>query len=863
MNKLFWKILIPSLAGIGATICAILAFYFINKSLPGWGILAALVAGGVGNQLFTLLGNSLMRFNAWLIRPRDGDVIFAFNRLPMEEPYTSQAGGKGKSLAIMKQEGVFPVPDGSVILSSAFVNGNLTDEAWRQVQKELTRLRKGGETAFAVRSSALQEDSAQASFAGEFESVLNVTTDDEVRDAIRRVAGSASSERVDSYTRHHGLQPGEHAVAVVIQKMIQPDYAGVLFTVDPLTGNFSQMSGNVVKGIGEQLVSGSVSADTFTFDRPAGTYHGPDSLEAAARPLFRAAAAIETLMGCPQDIEWAIKDGKVFVLQARPITTLNGFDPVNAVWNDSLKGEFLWSATNLMEASPEVLTPFTASLLPYLTKRGGPSLNVKGYPINGIIGGRFYVNISVQVSAFSRMFKGDIRRTYKELSGWWGDIPEGMTIPVIPLTGDEWFRGILPEMMKSISQFGKYQKSAPKFLAENRAVCESLRDEIRQMADKTRLVDLWNTKIFPRYRDSFLYIVANSTDVQVKVERELRQLVDGDTASALLSNLGGGDGQLESLGPMAGLGLVAAGRMTREEYMENYGHRGVNEGEISWPRPMEDPEWLDKKLAEWQKSPADVDALLARQREAYDAAWKEFCAKVPNKAKYMQKRLAQAAQAARMRERVRSEATRRISVLRAFTLRAGELLGINDGVFYLTIDELLEALSDSTYTLPDLAKRKETYERYRALPPYPALIRGRFDPFAWAADPNRRSDVFDASAQKTTPIETGAENVIRGFAGALGVVEGTVRRLESLDDSSQFQAGEVLVTTMTNIGWTPLFPRAAAIVTDLGAPLSHAAIVAREIGIPAVVGCGNATMRLETGDRVRVDGGRGLVEVLS
>ena len=862
MNKLVWKIAVPSLAGVGATVCAILAFNVVNKSYPGWGLLAALVAGGVGNQLFTLLGNGLMRLNAWLIRPREGEVVFAFNRLPMEESYATRAGGKGKSLAKMKQEGVFPVPDGSVILSSAFVNGELTPEAWQQVQKELARLRKGAAPAFAVRSSALQEDSAQASFAGEFESILNVTTDGEIREAIRRVAGSANSERVDSYTRHHGLQPGEHAVAVVIQKMVQPDYAGVLFTVDPLTGNFSQMSGNVVKGIGEQLVSGSVTADTFTFDRPAGTYHGPADLESAAKPLFRAAAAIEMLMGCPQDIEWAVKDGKVFILQARPITTLNGFDPVNAVWNDSLKGEFLWSATNLMEASPEVLTPFTASLLPHLANRGGPSLNVKGYPINGIIGGRFYVNISVQVSAFSRMFKGDTRRTYKELAGWWGDVPDGMTIPVIPLTGDEWFKGILPEMMKSISQFGKYQKSAPKFLAENRTVCASLREEIRQTADKTSLVNLWNTKIFPRYRDSLLYIVANSTDVQVKVDRELRQLVDGDTAGALLSNLGGGDGQLESLGPMAGLGLVASGRMTREEYMENYGHRGVNEGEIAWPRPMEDPEWLDKKLAEWQKSPADVDALLAKQREAYDAAWKEFCAKVPNKAKYMQKRLAQAAQAARMRERVRSEATRGVSVLRAFTLRAGEMLGINDDVFYLTIDELLQALTDSTFTLPDLAKRKETYERYHALPPYPALIRGRFDPFAWAAAPNRRSDVFDASAQTAAPVETGNENVIRGFAGALGVVEGTVRRLESLDDSSQFQAGEVLVTTMTNIGWTPLFPRAAAIVTDLGAPLSHAAIVAREIGIPAVVGCGNATMRLKTGDRVRVDGGLGVVERL-
>ncbi len=863
MNRLAWKISVPLLAGIGATICAVAVFKYSGIQNIGLMILAATVAGGIGNQVFTLLGNSLMRLNAWLICPRDGELVFAFDRFPMDEPYASQAGGKGKSLAKMKQEGVFPVPDGSVILSSAFTNGELTSIAWQQVQKELARLRKGAEIAFAVRSSALQEDSAQASFAGEFESVLNVTTDDEIRDAIRRVAGSANSERVDSYTRHHGLHSGEHAVAVVIQKMVQPDYAGVMFTVDPLTGNFSQMSGNVVKGIGEQLVSGSVTADTFSFERPSGVYNGPSGIESAAKPLFRAAAAIETLMGCPQDIEWAVKDGKVFILQARPITTLNGFDPVNAVWNDSLKGEFLWSATNLMEASPEVLTPFTASLLPHLAKRGGPSLNVKGYPINGIIGGRFYVNISVQVSAFSRMFKGDVRRTYKELAGWWGDVPDGMTIPVIPLTGDEWFKGILPEMMKSISQFGKYQKSAPKFLAENRAVCASLREEIMQAADKSSLVTLWTTKIFPRYRDSLLYIVANSTDVQVKVDRELRQLVDGDTAGALLSNLGGGDGQLESLGPMAGLGLVASGRMTREEYMENYGHRGVNEGEIAWPRPMEDPEWLDKKLAEWHKSPADVDALLAKQREAFDAAWKVFCAKVPNKAKYMQKRLAQAAQAARMRERVRSEATRGVSVLRAFTLRAGEMLGINENVFYLTIDEILQALTDNAFTLPDLAKRKETYERYHALPPYPALIRGRFDPFAWAADPNRRSDVFDASAQTSAPVETGSEKVIRGFAGALGVVEGTVRRLVSLDDSSQFQAGEVLVTTMTNIGWTPLFPRAAAIVTDLGAPLSHAAIVAREIGIPAVVGCGNATMRLKTGDRVRVNGGQGLVEILS
>jgi pyruvate,water dikinase len=122
------------------------------------------------------------------------------------------------------------------------------------------------------------------------------------------------------------------------------------------------------------------------------------------------------------------------------------------------------------------------------------------------------------------------------------------------------------------------------------------------------------------------------------------------------------------------------------------------------------------------------------------------------------------------------------------------------------------------------------------------------------------SDIFNANAP-VAARDAEAGEPVRGFAGALGIVEGTVRRLERLEDSDQLQPGEILVTTMTNIGWTPLFPRLAAIVTDLGAPLSHAAIVARELGIPAVVGCADATMRLKTGDQVRLIGGQGLVEI--
>jgi rifampicin phosphotransferase len=868
MNNKTRKLIITlgGTAGASASALSVIMFSGI-KNILGLVLLATL-AGTLGNLAFTWLVTCLLRLEKQMTRSNPGDVVFAFGRFPVEKANSALAGGKGQALARLYQAG-YSVPDGCILLPGAFTQDDLCDEAWDQVKSQLSRLRAGKQVPFAVRSSALQEDSAQASFAGEFESVLDLRSDEEIREAVRVVLKSGHSARVQSYSQALGLVGCDHPIAVIIQKLIQPDFAGVLFTVDPLTGNLGQMTGNFVAGIGEKLVSGQVSALTFTMDRPGGAYHGPAELKPVAKSLHREAHKIENELGSPQDIEWAVAGGKVFILQARPITTLNGYNPITAVWNESLKGNFLWSATNLMEASPDVLTPLTASLLPYLNQHGGPALIVKNYPLNGIIGGRFYANITVQVSAFARMFGGDARRAYRELSGWWGEIPKEMEIPILPLTGQDWGQRVLPDLWRSMQQFSKYRKQASKFLSQNRLKCVELREKIRRETTKTGLAALWKNEIYPLYRDSINHIVAAGSDIQVRLERELRDQVGVEDANALLSNLGGSSARLESLGPMAGLGMVLRGEMSREAYLENFGHRGVNEGECAWPRPLEDPDWLDRQLAQWAREPVDVDALLAHQRVAFEAAWERFCQKFPRKAKPMQKRLGQAARAAQQREVVRSEATRGMTVMRAFALRAGEMLGVGEDVFFLTIDEVLETLASEASAaeaaaLAYIPTRKATYQCYRALPPYPALIRGRFDPFAWAADPNRRSDVYDAGTQ-TTPQTISDEkdaNIIHGFAGALGIVEGTVHRLDSLDDSDQFRAGEILVTTMTNIGWTPLFPRAAAIITDLGAPLSHAAIVARELGIPAVVGCRDATMRLKTGDRVRVDGGKGWVQIL-
>ena len=193
-----------------------------------------------------------------------------------------------------------------------------------------------------------------------------------------------------------------------------------------------------------------------------------------------------------------------------------------------------------------------------------------------------------------------------------------------------------------------------------------------------------------------------------------------------------------------------------------------------------------------------------------------------------------------------------------FALRAAELTGLGNQVFFLTLDELLELLAGNQAVLDSIAARKQSYEKYKKLPPYPSVIRGHFDPLEWAADPNRKRNIVDA----VDPYSAYKSKFIKGSPGSAGQVIGIARVVDNPEQGQMLQKGEILVTVQTDVAWTLLFPRAGAVITDVGAPLSHAAIVARELGIPAVVGCGDATTRLKTGDRIRVDGARGVVEIL-
>jgi rifampicin phosphotransferase len=836
-----------------------------------------------------------------------------------------QVGGKGASLARLAAAGL-PVPPGFHITTVAYrqfvaehglqsqilaaVDTMLTDDpttqeaAARQIAQLFAQQAMpdaiaeailhsygslgGGDLPVAVRSSATAEDLPEMSFAGQQDSYLNIHGEVPLLDAIKRCWASLWTARAIVYRARHGIAPEEVSLAVVVQELVDADAAGILFTANPLTGARDQLLINAAWGLGEAIVGGQVTPDTIVVAKAGGTIieqqinakdvmtvRTPDGTREQSVPADRRDQAvlspaqvaelaglgvrIEQLYGLPMDIEWALHAGRFFIVQARPITTLR--DPVVAteVWNDSLAGDYLWTSGNVGEAVPDVMTPCTWSLVQIFLADTLPMPAIDGHTLSGNIGGRLYINLSV-IATLAAAFGMNRERSAEAYAQAFGRIPAGMEIPLAPISRWHVLRVMLPLVVRLKRRVAANQKRMPAFLATAPARCDALHARIQAIASLRDLHVLWHAELLPFFHQCSRMLEAGARrdgTAVVWVRRELRKLVGERDANALLSGLNGGANELASLGLLVGLTRLARGEIDRATFAHEYGHRGPHEFEVSIARPAEDPDWIDQQLVGLRAAPINVPALLARQQDAQAAAWARFQQRFPRKVAAIRRRIDQAGAAFRDRESARSEVIRSFWVLRAFVQRAGVLTGQGDDLFFLSIDEILAVLNGDQTSLAHVAARRATYQRYAALPTYPAVIRGRFDPFAWAADPQRRGDLFDAHGEGPAVSTT-----ITGFPGAEGIVEGRVRVIATAEQGDLLQAGEILVTTITNVGWTPLFPRAAAVVTDVGAPLSHAAIVARELGIPAVVGCGNATMLLHTGDIVRVNGGQGTIEVL-
>ncbi|TQM15276.1 PEP-utilizing enzyme [Pseudonocardia kunmingensis] len=502
------------------------------------------------------------------------------------------------------------------------------------------------------------------------------------------------------------------------------------------------------------------------------------------------------------------------------------------VWDDSVGVDHLWTNGNLGEAVPGVMTPATWSTVSLFMSRAMTTSAVPGARAFGRIRGRFYLDLSVIVS-LAATFGVPPRRVLAAMEPVFGTVPPDVEIPLVAMPRARTALALLRSSVTGVRRARAARRALATELPALPQRCTDLRTAIAATADPRRLATIWTAEVDPLLAlvGDLMDVVRRDGKALVTVPARLTRLVGAADAEALTS---AGE-HLASMGPLIGLARLERGEIDRDTYVREHGHRGPHEFELSVPRPAED---LDRHLAQLRGGP-DPRPLLARREAAREEAWQRLVRNRPRRVEGARRGLHAWADAARQRERIRSASMRVFWVARAFFLRAGVLTGLGEDVFLLSLEEVLGVLSGAPVTA-DVAVRRATYAHYRALPAPPPLVRGTL-----AAAPGTR-----------------AAGTVRGTGASAGIVTGRVRVLPDVAGGDALRPGEVLVTTVTNVGWTPLFPRAAAIVTDVGARLSHAAVVARELGIPAVVGCGDATAVLRTGDQVRVDGTLGTVQRL-
>jgi len=316
-------------------------------------------------------------------------------------------------------------------------------------------------------------------------------------------------------------------------------------------------------------------------------------------------------------------------------------------------------------------------------------------------------------------------------------------------------------------------------------------------------------------------------------------------------------GLIESMKPLFLIGDVIEGKISKEEYIRICGQRCPNEMELAAIHPYEDDTYVDRLIIQHKDDHLNMYELQKAKEKAYVEALAEFKDRYPTKRRWIDRKISRFVKANTFREDLRSKGVWIFCVFREYILQAGRLTGLDEDVFMLTFDELFSYLKGDRVAREKLKNRRESYERYKTYPPLPNIVVGRFDVDEWIADKNHRSDFYIQDMKNTVSDE---DADIKGFAGASGVVRGKVRVVTDIENIGDIKVGDILVASATNVGWTPVFAKVSAIVTDIGAPLSHAAIVARECGIPAVVGCGNATTMLHTDDEVIVDGSAGTVK---
>jgi pyruvate,water dikinase len=805
-------------------------------------------------------------------------------------------GGKGLSLARLAAGGL-PVPPGFCITTAAYRRLGGHDPAGDPALREAiaTAYRRLGGGPVAVRSSATVEDRESASFAGQQETILGVEGEDAVCAAVGRCWVSLHTERATAYRRRQGMGDDEVAMAVVVQRLVAAEVAGVLFTCDPLDPDGRRMLVEASWGLGESVVAGKVTPDRYQIDRDSGAvrerYIGDKNVEVTAggereveagrrgRPclddkqlaeLSALGRHVEALYGEPRDVEWAWGEGRIWLLQARPITAAPEAERQRARREEiaaatalAEPGGTVWARINLSESLPAP-TPMTWALVRHLLSgRSGQGLMYEDFGIRlpkavrelgtfDLIAGRTYCNLSRQ----ARMAPGFVPAVYRFAA--LKAAPEQALDPrpvrdptrLGPL---DWLSlplrlpGIVLRSLTQAGRLAHYTRTfadhfrneiAPRFRDE---ALRAAHDDLTCLDDEALLARLayWVRRTLDEFARDSLKPTALAARARVNVQRWLTRKLGPDRARAAVNELAAG---VRPESDMAGaIRDVLAGRIDRAAFLERFGHRGPNEMELASPRWAEDPGALGVVSA------AGV-APAAEDAPAPEDPWERVAAEarlsgLERTALEPQVRVMRTFEA--LREEARHHLTYGYAQLRAVLLQIDRRHRLHGGVFYLTPEELprLAAGQDLSALVARRKRRRVACLTLEA----PAVL---------------FSDDLEAIGRPTNvgAMEAGS---LRGVPLAAGLAEGTVLVLHEPRTGPVPPGPYVLVCPSTEPAWMPLFAHAAALVMESGGVLSHGALVAREYGIPAVAGLPGVQHRLRTGQRLRVDGSQGVVTVLA
>jgi len=854
------------------------------------------VAGGKGSSLARLIANGLPV-------PEGFHVTTAAYR-----QFVAQAGLQARIMEALKTANPAQpatLEAASQSIRDLFTQAEMPPEITGAVVQSYASL-PGAAPIVAVRSSATAEDLPGLSFAGQQETYLNVQGTAAVLEAVKRCWASLWTARAIGYRAQHKIDQETISLAVVVQLLVPAEAAGIMFTANPITGARHQATISAAWGLGEATVGGLVTPDTLTVDKATGAVLSrrtatkevmtvpvtaedgeemgteeqpvPEELrnvpvlsDSQAAELARLGVEIEELYERPMDIEWALLDGRFAILQARPITALP--EPPTDWPLPKPKGQYM--RASIVDLMPDPLSPLFATLglaaingalqrlvqemfkAPPETLPEDVMLTINGYAYMTVsyTPKQWWLMLTRMVPSFRRMLRTGVQYWREVAHPQYVETVERWQARSLPdLSATELLRGIQEVLTVATDHLGALMVSTMGPSAGSEGLFTRVYERIiRREGDPDAPTFLLGFDSIPIRSEKALYDLAQWCRERAPLAA---YLTDTPTAQIVA--------QLAGEHPPAELdaGDWQAWRRRFRDHLDCYGY-AIYTLDFGWPLPMDDPapilETLKLFIIGQGRSPYERQQTFAKRREQ---AVQATLARLKGIKRWVfQKTLNLAQSLVPLREDGIAEIGLGYPLLRQMLRELGRrfakagAIEQPEDIFWLEASEVEEmtATLDQGETLPDhrpVVKERQAAWRAakRATPPPQVPFKGKY---------------LGMSIETWVPARADEQtgDVIKGVGASPGRVTAPARVLHGPEDFYQMQPGDILVAGITTPAWTPLFAMAAGVVTDVGGPLSHGSIVAREYGIPAVLGTGVATKRIRSGQIITVDGSAGLVNL--